>query len=151
MQIIEMQLEKFFRDGGSHGRHKGLDIVYNLDGSIHLSADVPGVTLNNVDFEMSLYSEHETLFDFVHEYLVTTLDDIKSISPELMLKMFLVGRCELRCYIDPDCEYHLIFKRHRDKILATAPDKSIHEVPPNINSPEELMVYTQYYFEKAFA
>src|SRR5688500_15852937 len=105
MQIIEMQLNKFFIDYEKPYKANGIEMIYSPDGTIQLCCKVPGLIIKKEYILVDLISDHEDLYDFIYEYLITQLDDLDKLTPELMLKRFLVGRCDLYVYLDPDMEY----------------------------------------------
>lgn len=148
MHIIEMQLQQFFSDHLNHYTINDLEFIYSEDGSLQVCSPVPGLVINQGEISMDLTSKHENLVDFIYEYVLTDTRDLNFITPEFMLKRFMVGRCSLFCYLDTDLEYSLSYTRKGRRLIAKDKDNNLHEVPEYVKSPEELLIYSQRYFEK---
>lgn len=152
MQRIEMQLNKFFLDhGGPYTNDTGVSFLYHpRDTSLFITCDVPGLQLPGTDFTVDLNTNHPNLFHFIHEYVVTELEDLQTITPHLLLKRFIVGKASLLCCIDPEIKSFLHFKRKGDVLWAKDNEEQKHQVPLHLNRPDELLVYTQHYYELKF-
>ncbi len=149
MHFIAMELDRLFLEEG-HRVVNGLDIDYSQDKSVQVCSKVPGLAARKDDI-CELISEHNSIYDFIYEYVITTLDDLNRITPALMLKRFMTGRCRLICSIDPGMEVFLSYVWRGPRLIAEDPDSKLHEVPQYIKTKEEIVVYTRHYYEKLLA
>jgi len=83
-----MELNKFFQDNIGPYRSNAVEMVYSEDDSIHLASNVPGLAIADKSISVSLFSEHDSLGEFCYEYLITEINDLNLITPEIMLKRF---------------------------------------------------------------
>ena len=151
MQVIEMQLEDFFKNNGNPLYNESeIEFTYDKDhSSLLVSGPLPeDIEIPN-DVAISLVSNHEPLSDFVYEFLITDVNDIEEITPEILLKRFLVGRGWLYCYIDADYKNYLSYLREGDSIFATDPAGNQTEIPAQVQSIAEIVVYTKHFFQLA--
>lgn len=129
----------------------GIELVFSEKEPIELTCPVPDIDKREDDVSLALISKHEDLYNFMFEFVITNEEDLKKINPALLLKRFEVGRCDLYCYLDEDLEYYLSFRRNRSKLIAQSPDNTFHEVPSYVKTVKEIIIYTQYYYEKLLA
>jgi hypothetical protein len=148
MQIIEMELRKFFLDNfGQYRLLNGVGFQYDEADSLFVSSRTPEVVIPKKEMSVDIESRH-SLKDFIYEFLITELEDLETITPQMMIKRFLVGRSDLVCYLDEDFEYFLSFRRKNDVLQATDHKENMHEVPQYVKTPKEIIVYTQQYYDK---
>jgi hypothetical protein len=151
MQVIEMQLEDFFKNSGiPYYNEDEIEFTYDeKESSLLVSGPLP----ENYEIEdgiaISLVSNHAPLFDFIFEFLITDVSDIETITSEILLKRFLVGRGWLYCYVDPDFKYYLSYLRDGESLFATDPEGNRSEVPAQVQTIEEIIVYTKHFFQSA--
>ena len=143
-----MQLRQFFTDHLNHYCINDVEFIYSEDGSIQVCCGVPELVIEREEISMDLTSEHDSLLDFMYEYVLTDTKDLNLITPELMLKRFMVGRASLFFYLDADLEQSLSFTRKGRRMVAKDQDNNLHEVPEYVKTPEEMLIYAEHYFEK---
>jgi hypothetical protein len=149
MQIVEMELRRFFTDNfGQYRFPNGIFFSYFENGNLFISCEIPEVVIPKTDISVDIESTLDSLKDFIYEFLITELEDIETITPQIMMKRFLVGRSDLVCYLDEDFEYFLSFRRRGDILQATDHKENMHEVPQYVKTPKEIIVYTQQYYDK---
>ena len=149
MQVIEMQLEDFFNNN-ENPLYNESEIEFTYEGitsSLLVSGPLPGDIEIPDDVAVSLVSNHSPLSDFIFEFLITDVNDIETITPEILLKRFLVGRGWLYCYIDPEYKNYLSYLREGESIFATDPAGNQTEVPAQLQGIDELIVYTKHFFQ----
>lgn len=139
---------QFFTDYLNHYCINDVEFLYSEDDSIQVCCGVPGLVIEREEISMDLISNHESLVDFISEYVITNNKDLNLITPELMLKRFMVGRAILFIYLDGDLGYSLSFTRKGRRMVAKDNGNTLHEVPEYVKTPEELLIYTEAYFEK---
>jgi hypothetical protein len=151
MQLMEMKLVSYFADCGKHDAN-GVEVDYWEDGTVHICCDVPGLVIENKERTVELFSEHTSLVDFIYEFINTHISDLQAITPEQMLKRFLVGRASLYFAFDDDLEMTLTFRWEKGKLIAIdGGENNRHEVPTSIQTAEQMLTYTEYWFEKYLA
>lgn len=147
MQLIEMKLISYFSDYGKY-QAEGIEIEYRNDGSIDIYSDVPDIQPITEAMEINFTTHHETLYEFISEYVIIDVADLNEITPALLHRRFLVGRATLICSIDSEVDEQLRFTRDGDVFTATDHTEEEHTVPANIQTIDALLIYTQYWFDK---
>ncbi len=144
-----MQLEDFFKTSANpYYNESDCELEYDGEnGSVLVSGPPP----QDYEFEeniiINLVSNHASINDFIFEFLITDVSDIETITPELLLKRFFVGRGWLYCYIDPEFKNFLSFIRNDDVLSATDAQGNTHEVPPQVLTVDEIVIYTKHFFQ----
>jgi hypothetical protein len=148
MQVIEMQLEDFFKNNANpYYNEDEIEFTYDeKEGSLLVSGPLPESYEMEDVIAINLVSNHAPLFDFIFEFLITDVSSIETITSETLLKRFLVGRGWLYCYIDPDFKNYLSYLREGESLFATDPQGNRNEVPVQVQSIEEIVVYTKHFF-----
>ena len=151
MQLIEMQLEDFFNNN-ENPLYNESDIEFTYDkesSSLLVSGQLPSDIEIANDVAVSLVSNHSPLSDFIFEFLITDVNDIETITPEILLKRFFVGRGWLYCYIDPEYKNYLSYFCEGESIFVTDPAGNKTEVPAQVQSIDEIIIYTKHFFQSA--
>ncbi len=152
MHIIEMQLYNFFINQSYPYHQAEVEMCFNeKDGSITISSDVPGHEVQKGELTLTLHVGYENLFEFASAFILTSTNDVQKITSQLLHKMFLLGRCNLYCYLDNNLEIYLLFRRIRNGLVASNDEQKEFKVPNQINTIDEIIIYTEHYFEKLFA
>lgn len=146
-----MQLEDFFNNNENPLYNESeVEFTYDKESSsLLVSGPLPEDIEIADDVDVSLVSNHSPLSDFIFEFLITDINDIETITPEILLKRFFVGRGWLYCYIDAEYKNYLSYLREGESIFATDPAGNQTEVPAQVQSIDEIIVYTKHFFQSA--
>lgn len=148
MQVALLRMTDFLENQSQPLQVNDVEICYEADGSIYISSDIPGLKkeiIGRVE-ELVLISEFTNVYEFMYEFIMTCPEDLKSITSEHVYKRFLVGRCDLGCYLDENLEFVLFFRWEGITLFATDKDEQRHNVPAQIQSVEDMITYTRHYY-----
>lgn len=157
-----MQLHDYLVDERPFLKEQKIDLQYFDDtgGTLHIGCRMPGFeyVAGSDSPDLGLSIDFEDLYDFISEFMITDVKEVNDITRDSLYKRFLVGRADMLCSLDGDCQYQLKFYWIKNKLFAIRTSESFpiegaigFEVPEFVKTPEEIIAYTKHYINKEIA
>lgn len=108
MKLLSKEILNFLDEhGGIYLNPKGVEFASFPDGSICFAATWPG-SEGNKCYDLSLILETDTVDELVNILNLSTLQQLKSLSPIYLLNLYHQGKVAVNCTIEQEPVYYTL-------------------------------------------
>jgi hypothetical protein len=119
-----------------------VEIITNADYSVMVATNWPGEN-NDEGFNLEIFFECATISAFIETFKLRSIRDLRRITPAFMMSLYEQGKADVCCAVDNYPNYYPMRFRKINQTLVAKDDRDMeHEVPVNLETPQEFRDYT---------
>lgn len=143
----ERSVNKFFAEAGDIylNRHN-VEIAWLWKDAVYTGADWPGFTSKSIYLEIGVELDNYAAFARLFGVMGRAKSAIDNITPQKLLQLFQVGKAEVFCCVNAECDYSLSFKKTLKIMRATDEWNNEHTVHQTLIFPEQFINYTKRHY-----